>query len=283
MAKSKQPPRHIFVGGYTKAGTTFLGRVLGNFSGVYARGEMDFFRIFAGNYRRLAGEYSKNIQIVNTEVYDGRGELRPVTVDRARKTLDMLFQDLFFNGETPPGDCQTMVEKSPRNMFHLDQIDFAFPKAPIVHIYRPPQDCYQSLMRHMSDHRDKAFLDPDSDRRKGFLRDFVARWNEYKRHVQSPHMKRVKTLTYQALCDDLPGFVDFAQTHIFGCEMDLKAPLESLSKDAYLKSLPKKVRETSLVQTGDRKVTLADEEIAAIRTYCHAPKLTVHFGDPVGG
>ncbi len=278
MAKPVTPPPFVFVGGYTKAGTTFLGRVLGNFEGVYARGEMDFFRIFAGNYRKLAAEYSKNIETVNKEVYDGRGDLKPVTVERARKTLHTLFEDLFFNGSERPEDCKVAVEKSPRNMFHLEQINFAFPDAPIVHIYRAPQDCYQSLMRHMSDHRDKAYLDPDSPVRRGFLRDFVNRWNEYKGHVQSKHMARVKTVTYEALCGDLEGFVDFARQHIFRADLALRAPLETLSKEAYLESLPKGAREKSLVQLGDRKVTLADEEIAAIRTYCHAPKLKIHFG-----
>lgn len=278
ISMSGKQMQQIILGGYTKSGTTFLGRVMGNFEGCYSRGEMDYFRIFGGNLQKMFAEFSRNIQIVNKEVYDGQGEIQPITVNSARSMMQSVFYDMFFNGNGIPDDCAYVIEKSPRNMFHLKEAQFVFPQAPIVNIYRHPADCLKSLMRHMADHRDAQYRDPDSDLRRAFMPDFERRWNQYKAHITSDAAKKVINIRYDRLKDDLPGFVDFARSTIFKKDIALKAPLETLSKESYLASLPAKARKTSLVQEDMSGLRLSDEEIAFVRAYCHEPNIKIHFG-----
>ena len=53
--------KKIFIGGYTKSGTTFIGRAFGLLNGVYAKGELDYFRIFYRGMEKMVVEYNENI------------------------------------------------------------------------------------------------------------------------------------------------------------------------------------------------------------------------------
>ncbi len=269
-------PRKIFIGGYTKSGTTFIGRALGLFKGVYARGEMDYLRLFNKGLSDIIVSYNQNLEIVNHEVYDGRGELLPVTVGRMRALHEKIFPALFFNGEDVPDDCRFMVEKSPRNIFNVQSIDLIFPQAAIIVVYRKAQAVYPSLLRHMADHRDVKFHDPASDARQDLFKKFLDVWPQYIELIET-HREKLTVVRYQKASDDVQAFLEYAERDILGESPGLRAPVETLSKDHYLRSLPEARRAKSLVQVGPSKMTLSDEERDAIARVCRAPDIDYDF------
>ena len=265
------PCKKIFIGGYTKSGTTFLGRCFDILNGVEARGEMDYLRIFFGSFNKIAGSYGNNIQIVNREVYDGQGDLRPFDAGSLRVMHQKMFFHIFFNGQPLPQDCIAVVEKSPRNIFHYDAFRFCFPKGEFVTIYRQPDKVFRSLMRHMKDHRDDRYGDPTFAGRKKMLDGFCGRWNEMI-EIIGKNRDGMHVVHYDHLSADAAGFLDYAQEKIIGQKTGLSAPVESLSKEAYLQSLPAEAREKSLVQTGTYKITLSDREQSIFRDRCNTYK-----------
>lgn len=261
----------IFIGGYAKSGTTFVGRVFDIINGVYGRGEMDYFRIFAPDLNKQLTEYNRNLLTVNKEVYDGAGSLAPVTKDQARIIHRRLFLDLFFNGSPLPDDCSVIVEKSPRNIFHIAEIDFIFPKAKVVCVYRDPIPVFRSLMRHMSDHRSAAYRDPTSEKRTAFLDSFIKnRWPLYIKILKNaPSFVRV--VRYDTIAADTAGFIDYAETQLIGVKRGIKRDLNTLTKDYYLSQLSPEARAKSLVQTGGATVHVSDAEISRIERDCELP------------
>lgn len=269
-------PKKIFIGGYAKSGTTFVGRVFGLFNNVYAKGELDYFRLFAKGLERLVVSYNQNIEIVNKEVYDGRGSLEPVTPNSFRQMHQKMFEHLFFAGQPVPEDCQAIVEKSPRNVFWIELIKKVFPDSTNVCVYRDPYPVFRSLIRHMADHRDEKFRDPAFKDRIEMLENFCDYWGTYITTVEK-YRSLLTMVRYQKAADDNAGFVDFAEKQILGFSPGLKAPVESLSKENYLKSLPPELREKSLVQTGPYKIALSDEERNIIGDKCRTPDVTFDF------
>lgn len=269
-------PRKIFIGGYTKSGTTFIGRAFGLFNNVYAKGELDYFRIFYKGFEELVVDYNKNISIVNREVYDGKGSLEPVTVKSFRRLHDKMFTHLYFAGKPVPDDCQVMVEKSPRNIFMLNQISYLFPDAVNVCVYREPQAVFRSLMRHMADHRDSNFFDPDYKKRSSMLHGFFVRWNKYADIIEEKRTM-IKLVNYEAAAADNQAFLDFAEKEILGFSPGLRAPVETLSKEYYLKSLPQEARDKSLVQTGPHKIILSRNEVDLINENSRIPSMSFDF------
>lgn len=279
MASEKPAPRRIrkvFVGGYTKSGTTFIGRAFGLFKGVYAKGELDYFRLFNDGVGKLIQEYNRNIQIVNKEVYDGYGSLEPVSADSYRQLHDKMFKHLFFAGKNIPKDCEVIVEKSPHNVYWYPRIRVLFPNATNLAVYRPPQPVFRSLMRHMMDHRDKRFADPEFEKRKSMLQGFTQRWGQLITVLESNH-PQLRVMQYESAAKDNEALIDFLGSKILGTSPELKAPIESLSKESYLKSLPKEAREKSLVQTGPHKITLSAQEIGILEKNCQPPKISFDF------
>lgn len=269
-------PRKIFIGGYTKSGTTFIGRALGLFNGVYARGEMDYLRLFNKGLSDIIVSYNQNLEIVNREVYDGRGELMPVTVGRMRKLHEKIFPDLFFNGDDVPDDCRFMVEKSPRNIFSIQSIELIFPDAFNIVVYRDAAAVFPSLLRHMADHRDPGFHDPSSKARQKLFTKFLEVWPQYIDLIEN-YRAKLCAVRYQKAADDVQAFLEFAQQEILGEAPGLRAPIETLSKNHYLQSLPEQKRAKSLVQVGPSKMTLSDDEGAAIARLCRAPDIDYDF------
>lgn len=269
-------PRPIFVGGYSKSGTTFLGRALGIFNGVVSRGEQDYFRIFFSTLNKLGSEFNTNIKTVNAEVYDGRGDITPLTEDSMRSLHQKMFHHLFWNGADIPDDCRFFVEKSPHNIFWIKQINLVFPGAVHVATFRNPHHVYRSFMRHMADHREKRFQDAAFTDRIDSMDHFVGRWNRMIDMIEQ-HRSKILLINYESLAADVRAFLDFAQTRIFGEQLELTAPIESLSKEAYLKTLPAAARAKSLVQTGPYKISLSDAEIARIDAECKLPAFTFDF------
>ncbi len=269
-------PKKIFVGGYTKSGTTFVGRALGLFNNTYAKGEMDYFRLFNKGMSDLVVAYNNNLEVVNREVYDGKGNLEPVTIRTMRSLYDKLFLHLFFNGETVPADCEFIVEKSPRNIFHLSQIQQIFPDSVNICVYREPVAVFRSLTRHMADHRNASFHDPASKQRQALLANMPKRWNRYIDIIEKQR-KALKVVQYQRAADDNAAFLDYIEQDIIGKPLGLRAPVETLSKDYYLKSLPEEVRAKSLVQTGPPKIVLSENEIQSINETCRLPGIEFDF------
>ncbi len=253
MLESQQvqdrPIRKIFVGGYTKSGTTFIGRAFGLFEGVYARGELDYFRLFFDGLRELAVNYNTNVHYVNKEVYDGFGSLKQMDNDSFRKLHDKIFKHLFFNGEAVPGDCMTIVEKSPRNIFWVPGIVKTFPGSQILAVYRPPQPVFRSLVRHMMDHRDEKYADPNFPDRKEMLPKFVKRWQALMEILEKnrPH---IQVMQYESAAKDNAALVEFLGAKVLGGSPTLKAPIESLSKESYLQSLPEEARAKAWFRSG---------------------------------
>ena len=269
-------PPVIFIGGYTKSGTTFLGRTLEAFGGVYSRGEMDFLRLFAGSIPKIYAEYNQNLQYVNEEVYDGQGSLKPVTVGQQRRMLSRMFFDLFFNGEPVPNDCKLVIEKSPRNLFNILTAKNIFEVIRYVNIYRPAQPVFRSMMRHMADHRTEDYLDPNSDLRKKSLESFIGRWDRQIKIMEYLN-GRVVQVQYDTVTADMQGFLDFANKRIFPEPLEQVMGVEKLTKEAYLQSLPPDRRETSLVQTKTNRIQLSDEEKTRLSKECAEPNVTFDF------
>lgn len=269
-------PKRIFIGGYTKSGTTFVGRAFGLFKKVYAKGELDYFRIFAKGMEELVLNYNRNITVVNEEVYDGQGSLEPMSpasfIDLNRK----IFDHVFFAGKPMPLDCRATVEKSPRNVFWTQLILRVYPDAENLCIYRDPMPVFRSLMRHMSDHRDANYRDPEFKDRVAMLENFCDLWEQYITAIDNTR-SLLKMIQYQSVADDTAGFLEYAKKEVLGFSPGLRAPVESLSKENYLKSLPPELREKSLVQTGPYKITLSDEEQNVISDKCRVPDVTFDF------
>lgn len=276
MATQTQP-KTVFIGGYSKSGTTFLGRFLGLFEGVYAKGEEDYFRIFYNDMSRLCQEFNGNIGLVNKEVYDGRGTIPQMTVGSFRALNQKIFYHLYWGGQAQPSDCRWAVEKSPHNIFWLEQIENIFPGSVKLAIIRDSKPVFRSFMRHMRDHRDKQFEDPDYKNRKGSMEQFIIRWNRVAKCIEAHRGKGLITISYDALAANNSGFVDFAQKAIFKENIALSAPLDSISKEAYLKSLPKEARAKSLVQVGPSGITLSEEEEALLEDKCKLPNVSFDF------
>ncbi len=269
-------PRKIFIGGYTKSGTTFIGRAFGLFNGVYAKGELDYFRLFSKGMGDMARAYNGNIAVVNKEVYDGQGSLEPLSPNSFRALHDKTFNHIFFAGQPVPDDCVTIVEKSPRNIFWLEQITLIFPDAVNICVYREPKAVFRSLMRHMADHRDPKFNDPDFAERANMLNGFCPRWEEYVSIIEK-NQQSLKVVQYQNAADDNQAFLDYVEKDILHHSPGLRAPVKTLSKEHYLKSLPKDTRAKSLVQTGSPKIKLADNETATLEQLCRAPNVSFDF------
>lgn len=266
----------IFIGGYTKSGTTFVGRAFGLFNGVYAKGEQDYFRLFTKGMRDMVIKYNENITYVNKEVYDGQGTLEPLSADSFRDLHDKIFKHIFFAGQPVPSDCTTIVEKSPRNIYFVEDIEAIFPEAINVCVYREPLAVFRSLMRHMADHRDAGYVKPDFAPRVKMLKEFFTFWDRY---ISTVEKKRqiLKVIQYDRAAENHQGLIDFIEKEILRHSPGLKAPVETLSKEHYLKSLPEEARAKSLVQTGPYKITLAKGEIKKIKKLCRDPNISFDF------
>ena len=269
-------PPIVFLGGYTKSGTTFLGRVLEAFEGVYSRGEMDYLRIFASSLANMYADFNSNIEIVNEEVYDGQGALKPIPAERQMAMQRALFFDLFFNGEPIPNDCRVVIEKSPRNLFNYPAAKELSVPINYINIYRPVMPVYKSLIRHLADHRSEEYHDPESEPRQTTLERFVTRWN---RHVDILEYLSGKALLvqYEAITADLGGFLDFAATRIFQDQLRRIKDPEDLTKEAYLASLPPEKRAKSLVQTATTHIELSAFEKQRLENDCKAPNIVFDF------
>ncbi|SDE72099.1 sulfotransferase [Kordiimonas lacus] len=268
--------KKIFVGGYTKSGTTFVGRAFDIINGVYAKGEEDYFRLMFHGVTNLVREFNSNIKVVNREVYDGLGSIPPVDRGSLRLLQQKIFFHLFFAGKPVPDDCVAIVEKSPHNIFRLKELTFTFPAAINVCVYRHAVPVFASLMRHMRDHRNEKFDDPDFGLRREMLQNFCKRWPEYVQIIEDNRAK-LKMVQYQSVADNTAGFLDFAQTDIIGEKLGLSAPVETLTKEHYLSTLPPEVREKSLVQTSANKIKLTDAEKTMIAEHCKDPAITFDF------
>jgi len=268
--------KKIFVGGYTKSGTTFVGRAFDIINGVYAKGEEDYFRLVFHGVNDLARKFNNNIEIVNREVYDGFGSIPPMGQTSLRHLQQKIFYHIFFGGQPMPNDCVATVEKSPHNIFRLKEIGFTFPAAINVCVYRPAVPVFASLIRHMRDHRNAGYGDAESELRINMLKGFCKRWQEYVRIIEENRAK-LKMVQYQSVADDTAGFLDFAQTDIIGQKLGLSAPVETLTKEHYLSTLPPEAREKSLVQTSANKIKLTDAEKNMIADHCADPDITFDF------
>jgi len=267
VAELAHAHRKIFLGGYTKSGTTFLGRSFDIFEGVYARGEMDYFHFFYDQINRLGGKYSDNVRIVNREVYDGFGDYQPITNKSAFALHEKIFLHLYFNGEETPEDCRYIVEKTPRNIFHFENIKRCFPDCDFVMLYRAPEDVFKSLMRHMADHRSSVYRDSESGLRRSMFKNFVKSWNKMIDIIRA-NREQMYLIRYDTLAADTGGFLDFAQSEILKEKLPLLRPLNSLTKRSYLESLPEKARAKSLVQVGDSAIQLSDNELEFLERKC---------------
>ncbi|WCL54007.1 sulfotransferase [Gimibacter soli] len=268
----------VFIGGYTKSGTTLTGRAFDLINTVYAKGEFDFFRIFAERTGLLFKEYNKNIAIVNREVYDNRGSLNPVSTSLVRRIQRDIFLKVFFAGEQVPDDCQVIVEKSPRNVFHLAEIRAIFPASQNVIVYREPKAVFRSLCRHLADHRDPRYFDPDFDYRQQVLVKMERRWNNLTAIIEAESgAKDIHIVRYDAINADKAGFLDYVQKKILRRELGLKGPVSSLDKESYLASLPPEQREISLVQSSANRLSLSEREIEFIDSRMKLPEVEFDY------
>lgn len=268
--------KKIFIGGYTKSGTAFVGRAFGLFNGVYAKGEMDYFRIFFRGMEKMVVEYNDNIVHVNREVYDGRGTLEGVTINGFREIMDQMFLHIYFSGKPAPADCDVIVEKSPHNIFWVKQIFDVYPSASFLCVYRSPQPVFRSLVRHMTDHRDTEFANPSFERRRKMLTAFQKRWTRYV-GIMENYRHKMKIIRYDAAAADNAGLLQFIEQEMLGYSPGLRAPVETLSKEHYLQSLPEAERAKSLVQIGPYKVKLSEEEMAFLSSECREPDISFDF------
>ena len=268
--------KQIFIGGYTKSGTTFVGRSFDLLKGVYSKGEMDYFRLFYKNFNEQLIAFNRNIKLVNEEVYDGGGTIEPFKDSSVRALHQKIFYHIFFNGKAIPLDCIAAVEKTPRNLSHIGQIRNIFPQSSFICVYRDAEPVFRSMMRHMFAHRDKVFGDPLSQERQemfaGFLKSWVANVGIIEKNRSSLHLVR-----YENIAADISSFLDYIQDNIFEQKMELSASIETLSKEYYLKNLPIERRENSLVQIGPSKITLSENELELIQEKCREPNSAFDF------
>jgi len=269
-------PKMVFIGGHTKSGTTFVGRALDLFDNVCVKGEMDYFRQFFAQLNGIANKYNSGNELINREVYDGQGTLVPIDENMMADIHRSIFTRLYCAGTEVPDDARFWVEKSPYNIYYTAAIRLIFPDAAIVCVYREPKAVFRSLVRHLADHRDAKHEDLHSQARKDTLDSFLKRWKNYIAHLEK-FRERIILVQYQRVADDKQGFIDFARKSIFEENLGLCAPIETLSKENYLKSLPEEARAKSLVQIGPYKVELSDEELDTIEANCRPVKTTFDF------
>ena len=269
-------PKLIFVGGYTKSGTTFIGRTLGLFNQVCAKGELDYFRLFFKELNALTDKYNTNIEYVNREIYDGKGSLDKVDETAMVRIHRAVFAELFKSGTHVPEDSKFWVEKSPYNVRWAKSINFVFPTSTIVAVYRDPVAVLRSNLRHLADHRQEELKNPNSPERQEFRQKFIRAWQDWVAHIENIR-ERLVLVNYQRVVDDTQGFLGFAANNIFGEDLGLKAPIETLSKEYYLRKLEEDRRAKSLVQADPGRLILSEEEASAVKKECHVPKLVFDF------
>lgn len=269
--------KKIFIGGYTKSGTTFIGRIFDLLNGVYAKGEEEYFRIVMPKVNEFISDFNYNIGYVNHEVYDDQGPIPQITNKSGRLLHQKIFYHLFFGGEDMPDDCIATVEKTPRNAFYMPQIKFLFPDSKIICVYRDPAPVFASLMRHMADHRDPMYRDPESAVRQESFQNFLIRWNAFSETLEK-RSELYTSVRYENVAEDKEGFVTFIQDKILENQVGLCEPLEHLSKEYYLSTLPPEKRATSLVQNDPtKKIKLCDRELDTIASTCKIPTLDFAF------
>ena len=266
----------IFVGGFSKSGTTFIARALGLFNQVSVKGELDYFRQFFDQMNLIFNNFNTNINVVNQEVYDGRGTLVPVDDNMMIDMHRDIFKRLFSAGTPVPAESQFWVEKSPHNIYWTNAIHAVFPEARILSVYREPKAVFRSLIRQLSDHRDEAYTDPQSKVRQKSLKSFVHAWDIYVQHLETKQDTFIM-VQCQRVVDNVQGFMAFAERQVLQQKLGLARPLETLSKEYYLQTLPQAARAKSLVQIGPNKVKLSRAELEIIESRCRAPNLTFDF------
>jgi len=269
-------PKLVFVGGHSKSGTTFIGRALGLFNDVCSKGELDYFRLYFKELNTLTDGYNVNIDYVNREVYDGIGNLGRIDDKAMVRIHRSVFMELFQSGVPVPADSKFWVEKSPQNVHWTNAINFIFPEAVIVAVYRDPVAVFRSRLRHMADHRDGELKNVASPERQEFRRTFIEGWYTWIGQLEK-YKDRLMPVNYQHVVDDTKGFLDFAAERIFKEDLGLKAPVETLSKEYYLSQLPEERRAKSLVQTNMKRLTLSEKEISIIKEKCRSPEVPFAF------
>lgn len=243
---------------------------------MYSKGELDYFRLFYKKFNEQLYAFNTNIKLVNEEVYDGDGEIEPFNDASVRALHQKIFYHIFFNGKTVPSDCIAAVEKTPRNLRYFDKVKNIFPKSSFVCVYRDPVPVFKSMMRHMIAHRDTSFGDPLSEKRQEIFSAFLAGWADNVGIIEK-NRKNLHLVRYENVAANVSSFLNYIQDSILGQRIEFGAPVETLSKEFYLKSLPQEKRENSLVQVGPSKITLSENELGLIDEKCCAPSTAFDF------
>jgi len=123
---SARPPRHIFIVGLPRSGTTLTERILGGLPGVVSNGETDNFAT------ALLGCAPPG----RADVFQACADADPTAVGAAYAAL-----------ATPPGREQVTIEKLPLNFLYVGAIARALPDAAIVWVRRHPLDSCFAMFR----------------------------------------------------------------------------------------------------------------------------------------
>ena len=128
----------IFVGGQMKSGTTMVRALLGQHPNIFGGLETHWFDI---NFQEQK-EKDKALQKL-----EGLFNLSPSDMNliMSKKNLDNKeFLSIFMNYVTKKSNKTRWVEKTPGNIFHLQDILSSWPTAKFIHVIRDWRDTYAS-------------------------------------------------------------------------------------------------------------------------------------------
>ena len=127
-----QSERPVFIVGMPRSGTSLIEQILASHRDVHGAGELGDFTFFVNELPKRLGSEERYPFCV--------GELGPDTIGEFARaymtTLDRL----------APGTAR-VVDKMPKNFFHLGLIAAVFPRARFIHTTRDPMDTCLSIYR----------------------------------------------------------------------------------------------------------------------------------------
>lgn len=190
----------VFIVGMLRSGSTLVEQILASHPGVYAAGELEYFRNVSRDLPgRLGGgqDYPDCLSALDAET------LETVT----NGYLEWIRERM--------GDARRFTDKNPLNFEHLGFIMLAFPNARVIHCRRDPLDvCLSIYFQHFSERHDFAYSFAD-------IAEYHRQYEQLMAHWQSVFPGRIHDVGYEDLVANLEA-VSRDMIEYLGLEWDEK-------------------------------------------------------------
>lgn len=138
----------FFVSGAPKSGTTWLQKALDAHSQIVCAGEGHFADHLARSLSRIFKEYFGQQQLVDKNVYEGRGYYRHHPNEDYDFFMVTAILNAFARLDLPAG-TRFIGDKTPANVSYLQVFRRLFPDAKFINIVRDGRDTLVSTFKHV--------------------------------------------------------------------------------------------------------------------------------------